>query len=102
MFAPMVKNVRDMADSLCALGRSQRKIVILRQFELLAKSADALHQLATVCREMAEGDGGKQQLRVPFRFEKGRMAFALNRAPVFVAVKNIRLRRSDGGARNLE
>src|SRR6184192_4344904 len=43
MFTPMVKNVRHMADSLCALGRSQRKIVILRQFEFLAKSADALH-----------------------------------------------------------
>ena len=97
MFAPMVKDMRDVMNASRPFRGAQGKIVVLRQIEFLSESANFLHERTPVRRQVADVHKRTEKLRAPFRFEKRRMPFPLPTKSVFVAVENFRLgKRGDG------
>src|SRR6266404_1270535 len=89
MFAPMIKNMRNMMNAFGALRCAQRQIVILRKIEFLSKSAQVGHERPSISAEMSQIHARIEQLGTPLRFEKRSCASARFTPAIFVAVEKI-------------
>ena len=98
MLAPMIKHLRNVTDRPCALGGAQRKIIVLGQIEFAAKP-DVEGERAAIGAQVPDIHEAAEQLRAPFRFEKGIVPLPLGTQSIFVAVKNIRPRTIEDGSR---
>src|SRR5439155_12727693 len=92
MLAPMVKDVWNVNDDPRLIGGAQREIIILREIELLAPTAEFLHQRAPVNGNMTEIHARVEQCRTPFRFKEWRMPFSFCAQTIFIAVENLAVR----------
>src|SRR5262245_58456910 len=85
----MVKNMRDVHDFSRLLGGSQGKIVILRQVELLAETAEGKGKHASVGAYMSDIHERVKQIGTPFWFEEWLCPFTRSQQTIFVTVKDV-------------
>ena len=84
----MIKDARDVIDSIRLFDDAEEEIVVLGAIKLRAETADLPHEIAPDEREMADVVTGKKIVRRPIRFENRRIE-ALLRELVFIGVNQI-------------
>src|SRR6478736_1268099 len=89
MLAPVVENVRNVNDFSRSLGGAQSEIVVLREIEFLAETAEGNGKLAAISAQMADIHERIEQLRTPFRFEERFRPFSRFAQTIFVAIKHV-------------
>ena len=97
MFAPMIKDLRDVMNASRPLCRAQGKIVVLRQIEFFSEPTDFIDERTPVRGQVADVHKRTEQFWAPFWFEKRRVTFSIRAQSVFVAVENFPLRKSVDG-----
>ena len=85
----MIKNVRDVHDLSRLLGSAQGKIVILRQVELPAETAESNGKFAPVGAQMSDIHERVKQLGTPFWFEEWFCPLTRLEQTIFITVKDV-------------
>src|SRR5436190_4533478 len=91
MFAPVIKNMRNMNNLLRTFAHAQRQIEILRQIEFFAKSTQLQNQIPAIGAKMSSVHERIKKLGAPFRLKKWTRTRTVFTETIFVAVKKFSL-----------
>src|SRR4051794_1547815 len=87
--SPVIEDVRNVHDFSRLFGGAQGEIVILREIEFLAETANGNSKIAAICAEMADVHEGVEQFGTPFRLKEWLCSFPCFAQTVFVTIKNV-------------